>query len=121
LVDAWAQTEANKLRFVQFNQKQLRVDLYNGLMDAAADDISLEDIGKRTTILPSSYTGSPRQMIQLYQDALTIIRRSDLSSLLDLEFNGTKLNTRKARSLYYIHLQCTVGGDQARTITRANS
>jgi hypothetical protein len=53
------------------------VDLYNGLMDAAEGDLSLEDVGRRT-VLPSSYTGSPRQMIQLYQDALAIVRHSGM-------------------------------------------
>jgi len=78
VVDAWAQTEANRLRFLEMNQTRLRVDLYNGLMDAAEGDLQLEEVGKRT-ILPSSYTGSPRQMIQLYQDALGIVRHAGVS------------------------------------------
>jgi len=73
IVDAWAQTEANCLRFIKQNQSQLRTDLYNGLADAADGTISLEDLGK-CSVLPSSFAGSPRQMVQLYQDALAIVR-----------------------------------------------
>lgn len=75
IVDAWAQTEANRLRYLELNQSVLRVELYNGLMDAADDELSVHDIGKRT-VLPSSFTGSPRQMLQLYQDGLAIIRHT---------------------------------------------
>ena len=75
IVDVWAQTETNQLRFIKNNQTSLRVDLYNGLADAVGDtSASLETLGRRS-ILPSSYSGSPRQMVQLYQDALAAPRR----------------------------------------------
>jgi hypothetical protein len=85
VVDAWAQTEANRLRFLQHNQKQLRVELYNGLMDAAEGDLSLEDVGRRS-VLPSTFAGSPRQMVQLYQDSLAIVRHAGLYSSHTLFF-----------------------------------
>ena len=50
----------------------LRAEVYQGLTDALAEGYSLEDIGRRT-ILPSSFTGSPRSMNQLFQDAMTIV------------------------------------------------
>ena len=56
------------------NQTSLWVDLYNGLADAVGDtSASLETLG-RHSILPSSYSGSLRQMVQLYQDALALVR-----------------------------------------------
>ena len=30
---------------------------------------------RRKIVLPSSYTGSPRQMFELYQDAMSIVRK----------------------------------------------
>ena len=55
--------------------QKIRVDLYSGLADAVAKgDTNATDLG-RTVILPSSYTNSPRQMFQLYQDAMTIVRK----------------------------------------------
>ena len=73
IVDAYAQIEQSRLYYLRVNQKDLRVDLYKGLADAAADGTQLSDIGTKT-ILPSSFTGGPRQMQQLYYDAMAIVR-----------------------------------------------
>ncbi|KAK4514004.1 Palmitoylated plasma membrane-bound casein kinase [Mucor velutinosus] len=52
----------------------LRADVYKGLADAtSAADSDLEQVGK-TFILPSSFTGGPRFMMQLYQNAMAISR-----------------------------------------------
>ena len=75
IVDAWALTEQSRLNWVKFNQAKLRVESRQGLMDAAAADPTGEsaDIGQRI-ILPSSFSGSTRNMIQNCQDALAINR-----------------------------------------------
>ena len=52
------------------NQHKIRVDLYSGLADA----ISSGEFGRKV-ILPSSLTGSPRQMFELYQDSMSIVRK----------------------------------------------
>ena len=47
--------------------------LYSGLADAvAAGDTLSKDCGRKV-VQPSSYTGSPRQMFELYQDAMSIV------------------------------------------------
>ena len=54
----------------------MRVDTYVGLADALhvrAQDKNLKC--GRIVILPSSFTGSPRNMMQNYQDAMAIVRR----------------------------------------------
>ena len=54
---------------------KIRVDLYFGLVDAvAADDTLSKDCGCKV-VLPSSYTGSPRQMFELYKDVMRIVRK----------------------------------------------
>jgi len=54
--------EQNRLQFIKTNQKKLRVELYKGLQDAATRvDNDLDQLGKRF-ILPSSFTGSTRNM-----------------------------------------------------------
>ena len=75
IVDAWALTEQSRLNWVKFNQAKLQVESRQGLMDAAAADPTGEsaDIGQRI-ILPSSFSGSTRNMIQNCQDALAINR-----------------------------------------------
>lgn len=75
IVDQYVKTEANRLFYVEKNQAQLRVELYKGLMDAFdAADTDIESTGKRL-ILPSSFTGGPRYMLQLFQDAMAIVRK----------------------------------------------
>ena len=73
IVDAYAQIEQARLLFIRLNQDKLRADLYRGLADAAAHGADLRDIGK-PTILPSTFIGGPRQMWQLYHDAMAIVR-----------------------------------------------
>jgi hypothetical protein len=73
--ETWAVSEQNRLNYLRRNQKKLRVEVYQGLQDAvAADaDVNLNELGKRF-ILPSSFSGSTRNMQQHCQDALAINR-----------------------------------------------
>lgn len=75
IVDQYAKMEEQRLMFIRYNQTQLRADLYQGLQNAVSSgDANPRTLGKRI-VLPSSFEGSPRQMQQLYQDAMAIIRR----------------------------------------------
>jgi len=75
IIDAYACTEQNRLKFIRKNQRQLRCDLYNGLQDALnVGDIFRNDIGQKM-ILPSSFQGNERAMGQLYQDAMVRVRK----------------------------------------------
>ena len=72
--ESWAMAEQNRLHWIKANQKDLRVDLYKGLEDAATRaDSDWDQLGKKF-ILPSSFTGSTRNMQQHLQDALAINR-----------------------------------------------
>jgi len=73
VIDAWAVCEQTKLDWIKANQSSLRADVYQGLADAVTADRDLEMVGK-TFILPSSFTGGPRFMQQLYQNAMAISR-----------------------------------------------
>lgn len=72
LLQKWIDLETTRLTFLRLKQSKLRVDLYKGLMDAAAKFYESRDIGK-VVVLPSSHPGSPRQMYELYQDAMAIV------------------------------------------------
>ena len=75
IVDMYAKIEQFRLNYLRHNQNTLRSELYNGLQDAVAlDDTDTRSIGQKI-ILPSSFIGSPRHMAQLYQDAISIVRR----------------------------------------------
>jgi hypothetical protein len=72
IVDQYAKIEQERLNYLKLNQSTLRSEMYQGAVDAIdTGDIS-NNIGRRI-ILPSSFTGGPRQMYQLYQDAMAIV------------------------------------------------
>jgi len=72
IVDMYAKIESERLAFLRNNQRQMRVDTYGNLQDAinAGDAVS----SKLGTILPPSYTGSPRYYFEKTQDALAFVR-----------------------------------------------
>jgi len=81
IVDAYACTKHNRLKFICENQRQLRCDLYNGLQDALnVGDILGNDV-RQKMILPSSFQGGERPMGQLYQDAMAKVRKFGKSNL----------------------------------------
>ncbi|XP_019160729.1 PREDICTED: uncharacterized protein LOC109157284 [Ipomoea nil] len=74
LVDAYTMVESSRLLYIRSNQKALRCEAYNGLSDALTrGEVQPSSQGKRI-ILPSSFTGGARYMIQNYQDAMAICR-----------------------------------------------
>lgn len=74
IVDAFACIEQNRASYIRANQGTFRLDFYKGIEDAIVQgDTTASAIGRRY-ILPSSFTGSPRYMIQQYQDAMAICR-----------------------------------------------
>ncbi|OBZ78054.1 hypothetical protein A0H81_02325 [Grifola frondosa] len=75
LVDAWASIEASNLFWIRTHQKDIRADLYQGLLDAmnSGDQVDLAEHGQKI-VLPSSHLGSTRHMYQLFQDSMAICR-----------------------------------------------
>ncbi|KAL0361620.1 UNVERIFIED_CONTAM: hypothetical protein Sradi_3846500 [Sesamum radiatum] len=77
------QIETQKLRFIRTHQQDIRAELYQGLQDslnAGEDDAG--NVGRRT-ILPSSFVGSPRDMYQRYQDAMSMVKKFDQNDKLN--------------------------------------
>ena len=77
IISNFLKIEADRLSFLrsQAGQKKIRADMYKEVQEARR----LNRLGQtgRHIILPSTYKGSPRNMIQLYGDAMAIVR--DLS------------------------------------------
>ena len=75
IVDQYAKIEQERLNYCLHNQNELRAELYQGLSDSVnAGDTNGSSVGRKL-VLPSSFTGSPINMNQLYQDAMAIVRR----------------------------------------------
>jgi hypothetical protein len=74
IVDVWASTDQRRLSYLTHNQPVLRAALYSGMEDALRQGdqaVDPNELGQRT-VLPSSYTGGPRYMHQLFQDAMAL-------------------------------------------------
>lgn len=70
ICDQYAKIELERLNYIIFNQKNLRVSNYSGLTDAGLDGES-QGI---PMVLPSSFAGGPRHMMQCFQDSMAIVR-----------------------------------------------
>ncbi|XP_019190755.1 PREDICTED: uncharacterized protein LOC109185227 [Ipomoea nil] len=74
LVDAYTMIESARLVYIRTHQKALRCEAYQGLSDALTrGELDPTARGKRI-ILPSTFTGGARYMIQNYQDAMAICK-----------------------------------------------
>jgi Helitron helicase-like domain at N-terminus len=81
IVDVWAVTEQNRLRWLRLHQKNLRAELYHQVVDAFAgldNDVHParhpDDMGQKV-ILPATFTGSTRDMMENLQNSLAIARK----------------------------------------------
>ena len=72
MADMYAKVERARLTWVYLNQKTIKVEKYQGLIDAQ-DNGDINEAGK-TVILPPTITGSPRWYVERYQDAMCIVR-----------------------------------------------
>ncbi|XP_010534679.1 PREDICTED: uncharacterized protein LOC104810180 [Tarenaya hassleriana] len=74
VVDAYTAIEQERIRWMRNNQKTLRADLYNNVFDAVdKGDTNAKVLGRRV-ILPPTFTGGPRYMVENYHDAMAICR-----------------------------------------------
>ncbi|XP_019172653.1 PREDICTED: uncharacterized protein LOC109168053 [Ipomoea nil] len=74
VVDGYTMVESGRLIYIRTHQKSLRCESYSGLTDALTRGELSPAAQSRRIILPSSFTGGARYMIQNYQDAMAICR-----------------------------------------------
>ncbi|XP_041999880.1 uncharacterized protein LOC121749372 [Salvia splendens] len=74
VVDAYTMVETGRLLFVRTQQKKLRAEMYSGLAEPVLRGDTDGSMHGKRIILPSSFVGGARYMIQNYQDALAICR-----------------------------------------------
>jgi hypothetical protein len=72
-IDKFAQIEQARLAYFRTKEFQKRIEKRQGLEEAAADGTHSSEVSTKV-ILPSSFSGGPRQMWQLYHDAMGIVR-----------------------------------------------
>lgn len=74
LVDAYTMIETQRLRYIRKNQSNLRSLNYSKFVAAANDGLSSLPIEGNRIIIPSSFTGGPRYMHQMYLDCMSICK-----------------------------------------------
>lgn len=75
VVDTYIKIESSRLDYMFHHQKELRADLYQGLLDSIqAGEHDGNTVGKRT-ILASSFIGGPRDKLRRYLDAMALVRK----------------------------------------------
>jgi len=75
-IDAYMKYEANKLKWYESNQVRIRAETYAGLHDYVNN--RSEQIGGRPgrrVILPSTFSGSNRNMYNRYLDSMALVRK----------------------------------------------
>ncbi|KAL6893835.1 hypothetical protein ACP4OV_007933 [Aristida adscensionis] len=74
-VDTYIKIESSRLDYIRHNQRDLRAELYQGLVDALhAGEGRSDKVGKRT-VLSTSFIGGPRDMRRRYMDATALVRK----------------------------------------------
>ena len=76
-VGAWAMTEQYRLKWFQHHQSDLQAELYNQMTNTFAgldNDLNPADGGMKV-ILPASFTGGTRDMMENLQNLLAITRK----------------------------------------------
>ena len=120
VVDSYVHMEGNRLQYIRTKQKQLRVEMYKGLMDHLQSRAADENlIPGKVIILPSSYKGGPRAMQQNYQDAMAIVSKHGkpdlfvtytcnpkLPEIMENLFSGQEPSDRPdiVSRVYHLHL-----------------
>jgi hypothetical protein len=66
--------ENSRLNYLRNNQKQLRAEVYQGLLDGLGRNETTGMLQGRRIVLPASFIGGPRHMAQSYQDAMALVR-----------------------------------------------
>lgn len=81
IVNGYTMMETQRLKWIRHNQETLRVERYCNIKDhETKGNTDTSSVG-RPVILPSSFTGGKRYMIQNYQDAMAICRWTGYPSL----------------------------------------
>ncbi|GBN61555.1 hypothetical protein AVEN_27408-1 [Araneus ventricosus] len=76
IVDAYSKSERSRLNYSPNNKKTLRIEHYEGLLNALnSRALNQGDRTGKLIILPSAFQGSPRHMHQNYQDAMAMVRK----------------------------------------------
>ncbi|GJX19501.1 uncharacterized protein Tco_0222178 [Tanacetum coccineum] len=74
VVDVYIKIETSRLAYCEKNQRKIRADLYQGIVDCvSADEVQPSRVGQ-LVVLPASFIGGPRDMRRRFLDAMTLVQ-----------------------------------------------
>ncbi|KAL4581368.1 hypothetical protein LXL04_017582 [Taraxacum kok-saghyz] len=74
VVDMYIKIETSRLLYYRLNQKKIRSELYQGIVDCVnAGEVEPSKVGQRV-VLPASFIGGPRDMRRRFLDAMTLVQ-----------------------------------------------
>ncbi|XP_028055550.1 uncharacterized protein LOC114259710 [Camellia sinensis] len=74
-VDMYVKIETSRLQFFRNKQREIRADLYQGIIDSVTTGEGRGSKIGRRVILPPSFIGSPRDFRRRYVDAMALVQR----------------------------------------------
>ena len=82
IVDIYVKLENTRLDFYRKKQKEIRAELYQGILDSLHHRETVgKDIGHRV-ILPPSFVGGPRDMKRRFLNAISLVQKYGKSDYL---------------------------------------
>ncbi|KAL4564581.1 hypothetical protein LXL04_028645 [Taraxacum kok-saghyz] len=74
VVDMYIKIETSRLLYYRLNQKKIRSELYQGIVDCVnAGDVEPSKVGQRV-VLAASFIGGPRDMRRRFLDTMTLVQ-----------------------------------------------
>ncbi|XP_044597772.1 uncharacterized protein LOC123274271 [Cotesia glomerata] len=110
IVDSYVKIEKDRLKYDQDHQSKLRAESYQGLLDHLQSQLNNDAsrrIGK-VIILSSTFTSSPRNMLQHYQNAMAIVRKFLKDNLFGKVVAYNWVIEFQKRGLPHLHMLITL-------------
>ena len=75
VVDMYIKVESSRLDYIRNHQKQIRADLYQGVVDSLQAGENRADAVGKWIVLPTSFIGGRRDRRQRYLDAMALVQK----------------------------------------------
>lgn len=81
VVDMYVKIETTRLYYFRNNQKQIRAELYQCIVDSIQNgEIRRSEVGRKF-VLSRSFTCGPHDMLRRYMDGMTLVQRYEKSDI----------------------------------------
>ena len=75
VVDMYIKVESSRLDYIRNHQKQIRANLYQGVVDSLQAGENRADAVGKWIVLPTSFIGGRRDRRQRYLDAMALVQK----------------------------------------------